>query len=267
MPKHIQQTLMGIFAALALGSFLFFSYRALGSSPDVQDIAGLIVTSVAILLLHRLEGLRGTLEDIGDTLLGKLAKIEAYQAAVSSASTSVSYAGIESPVESQRERLRREHEHALVRGAANALENHPTNATDMAIWIKTFLRGLGYGDSKMSGSTAQQPAAAAAQGDDAIEADPEPRWPQGQAPRVTMEMVNEQIVWETYTVLPSGRVTVCELTLKNGFTVRGESAVVFIENNVPQTGREIARKKAADQIWQLLGYELRSKLAADQKAA
>ena len=101
----------------------------------------------------------------------------------------------------------------------------------------------------------------AAQGDDAIEADPAPRWPQGQAPRVTMEMVNEQIVGETYTVLPSGRVTVCELTLKNGFTVRGESAVVFIENNVPQTGREIARKKAADQIWQLLGYELRTKLA------
>jgi hypothetical protein len=76
-----------------------------------------------------------------------------------------------------------------------------------------------------------------------------------------MEMVNEQIVGETYTVLPSGLVTVCELTLKNGFTVRGESSVVFIENNVPQTGREIARKKAADQIWQLLGYELRSQLA------
>lgn len=111
------------------------------------------------------------------------------------------------------------------------------------------------------------PAAAATPVDDAIEAEIQakgktaPRWAHGQAPRVTVEMVNEQIVGETYTVLPSGRVTVCELTLKNGFTVRGESAVVFIENNVPQTGREIARKKAADQIWQLLGYELRSKLA------
>lgn len=83
------------------------------------------------------------------------------------------------------------------------------------------------------------------------------RWEQGQAPRVTMDMVNAQIVGETYTVLPSGRVTVCELTLKNGFTVRGESAVVFIENNVPQTGREIARKNAVDQIWLLLGYRLR----------
>lgn len=91
--------------------------------------------------------------------------------------------------------------------------------------------------------------------------DAAPRWAHGQAPRVTVEMVNEQIVGETYTVLPSGRVIVCELTLKNGFTVRGESAVVFIENNVPQAGREIARKKAADQIWQLLGYELRSKFA------
>lgn len=93
--------------------------------------------------------------------------------------------------------------------------------------------------------------------------DAAPRWAHGQAPRVTVEMVNEQIVGETYTVLPSGRVTVCELTLKNGFTVRGESAVVFIENNAPQTGREIARKKAEDQIWQLLGYELRSKLSND----
>jgi len=83
------------------------------------------------------------------------------------------------------------------------------------------------------------------------------RWGQGQAPRVTMDEVNAQIVGETYTVLPSGRVTVCELTLKNGFTVRGESAVVFIENNVPQTGREIARKNAVDQIWPLLGYQLR----------
>lgn len=87
------------------------------------------------------------------------------------------------------------------------------------------------------------------------------RWEHGQAPRVTMDEVNAQIVGETYTVLPSGRVTVCELTLKNGFTVRGESAVVFIENNVPQTGREIARKNAVDQIWPLLGFRLRDELA------
>lgn len=93
-------------------------------------------------------------------------------------------------------------------------------------------------------------------------ADATPRWAQGQAPRVTMDMVNAQIVGETYTVLPSGRVTVCELTLANGFTVRGESAVVFIENNVPQIGREIARENAVNQIWPLLGFRLRDQLSA-----
>lgn len=90
----------------------------------------------------------------------------------------------------------------------------------------------------------------------------EARWEQGKAPRVTQEMVNAQIAGETYTVLPSGRATVCELTLINGFTVHGESAVVFIENNVPATGREMARKKAVEQIWPLLGFRLRDTLAA-----
>lgn len=92
-------------------------------------------------------------------------------------------------------------------------------------------------------------------------------YPQGEAPRVTIEDVNAEIVGETYTVLPSGRVTVCELTLKNGFTVRGESAVVFIENNVPQTGREVARTNAVNQIWQLLGFRLREKEPAQVQAA
>lgn len=92
-------------------------------------------------------------------------------------------------------------------------------------------------------------------------------YPQGQAPKVTIEDVNAEIVDETYTVLPSGRVTVCELTLRNGFTVRGESAVVFIENNVPETGRQVARTNAVNQIWQLLGFRLREQHAACQSAS
>lgn len=87
--------------------------------------------------------------------------------------------------------------------------------------------------------------------------------PVAQFPKVSQDDVDAAIVGETYTVLPSGRVTVCELTLKNGFTVRGESAVVFIENFDADIGRDLARKKAVDQVWQLLGYELRSKHAAD----
>jgi len=84
-------------------------------------------------------------------------------------------------------------------------------------------------------------------------------------PKVSYDDVLAEIVDETYTVLPSGRVTVCELTLKNGFNVRGESAVVFIENNVPEIGRKVAREKAIDQIWQLLGFRLRDKWFEENK--
>jgi hypothetical protein len=81
------------------------------------------------------------------------------------------------------------------------------------------------------------------------------------APRVTKDDLLREIVGETYTVLPSGRVTVCELTMRNGFTVRGESAVVFIENFDAEIGRKVARQNAESQAWQLLGYALKSQAA------
>lgn len=190
----------------------------------------------------------------------------------------------------QREQL----EYALVSGAAAHLAQVPESATGIANAIKGVLDALHPEpvlfnphtgmprDARDVASDPQavlcvkpgEPLKAAAitlpvvdPGPDSLEreiqakADATPRWAQGQAPRVTMDMVNAQIVGETYTVLPSGRVTVCELTLANGFTVRGESAVVFIENNVPQIGREIARENAVNQIWPLLGFRLRDELA------
>ncbi|MBT9513249.1 MAG: hypothetical protein IV104_12960 [Acidovorax sp.] len=81
------------------------------------------------------------------------------------------------------------------------------------------------------------------------------------APRVTPADVKAEIVGETFTLLPSGRVTVCELTLKNGFTVRGESAVVFIENFDEGIGRKVARDNAEKEVWQLLGFRLRDEQA------
>ena len=81
------------------------------------------------------------------------------------------------------------------------------------------------------------------------------------APRVKPDDVKAEIVGETFTLLPSGRVTVCELTLKNGFTVRGESAVVFIENFNEEIGRKVARENAEKEVWQLLGFRLRDKLS------
>ena len=57
-------------------------------------------------------------------------------------------------------------------------------------------------------------------------------------------------------------LTFCVLVLRNGFTVTGESACASPENFDAEIGRKIARENATQKIWPLMGYELRSKLAA-----
>lgn len=57
-------------------------------------------------------------------------------------------------------------------------------------------------------------------------------------------------------------LTFCIIVLKNGFSVVGESACASPENFDAELGRKIARQNAVAKIWPLMGYELRSKLAA-----
>lgn len=85
------------------------------------------------------------------------------------------------------------------------------------------------------------------------------------APKVTIEDVNAAIVDETYTVLPNGRTTVCQLTLDNGFTVEGSSACVSIENFNAETGNRFARERAVEKVWQLLGFRLADALAPEER--
>lgn len=82
------------------------------------------------------------------------------------------------------------------------------------------------------------------------------------APRLTPEHIDGIIVSESYTVLPSGKCMVCELILKNGFSVRGEASVVSKANFNEEVGRKISRLKARDQIWLLEGYLLQEKIAS-----
>lgn len=81
-----------------------------------------------------------------------------------------------------------------------------------------------------------------------------------QKTRVTPDDVAAAIKAETYTLLPNGRTTVCQLTLDNGFTVEGMSACVAIENYDQVKGEQISRTRAVDQVWQLLGFRLADKL-------
>ena len=57
-------------------------------------------------------------------------------------------------------------------------------------------------------------------------------------------------------------LTFCVLVLRNGFTVTGESACASPENFNADIGCRIARDNAVAKVWPLMGYELRSKLAA-----
>ena len=57
-------------------------------------------------------------------------------------------------------------------------------------------------------------------------------------------------------------LTFCVLVLRNGFTVTGESACASPENFDAEIGRKIARQKAVEKIWPLLGFRLRDKLTA-----
>ena len=65
-------------------------------------------------------------------------------------------------------------------------------------------------------------------------------------------------------VAPLNLLTLCVLVLNNGFTVTGESACASPENFDAEVGRKIARQNAVQKIWPLMGYELRTKLAAGE---
>lgn len=73
---------------------------------------------------------------------------------------------------------------------------------------------------------------------------------------------NPAIVAGTPINCPLDLLTFCVLVLRNGFTVTGESACASPENFDAEIGRKIARENAVDKLWPLMGYELKTRLAA-----
>jgi len=82
------------------------------------------------------------------------------------------------------------------------------------------------------------------------------------APRLNPAMIDATVASEQYHVFPGTTMTVCALTLRNGYIVTGESAAASPENFDKEIGRKIARDNARNKIWALEGYLLREKLAA-----
>jgi Phage protein (N4 Gp49/phage Sf6 gene 66) family len=92
------------------------------------------------------------------------------------------------------------------------------------------------------------------------------------APRLTPQHIDDQIASERWGraselfnephSVPLQCLTICVLTLKNGYTLVGKSACASPENFDLEIGGKIAREDARKQIWALEGYLLKSKLSA-----
>lgn len=85
------------------------------------------------------------------------------------------------------------------------------------------------------------------------------------ADRVTPKHLDEVIVAEQFHVFPGTTLTVCALTLKNGFVVTGTSAAADPNNFDEKIGQDIARERARQEIWVLEGYLVRQRLFEESK--
>lgn len=105
------------------------------------------------------------------------------------------------------------------------------------------------------------------------------------APRITSDDIRDNIIDEVYFTAEQGYqaamkalhpdlaamgngfpnsalglLTFCVLTLRNGYTVTGESACASPENFDAEVGRKIARAHAVNKVWPLMGYALKERL-------
>lgn len=80
------------------------------------------------------------------------------------------------------------------------------------------------------------------------------------APRLTPALIDQTIKEKAFHVFGDTCLTVCCLTLQNGFTVTGESACASPENFDKEIGEKIAFEQARNKIWMLEGYLLKDKL-------
>lgn len=80
------------------------------------------------------------------------------------------------------------------------------------------------------------------------------------APRLTPALIDSKVKSVEFHVFAATCLTVCCMTLENGFTVTGESACASPENFNAEIGQKIAEEQARNKIWMLEGYLLKQNL-------
>lgn len=85
------------------------------------------------------------------------------------------------------------------------------------------------------------------------------------SPRITPSHVDSKIREVYYFIVPDTTMTICVLTLMNGYQVTGNSSCASIENFDKEIGQEIAYKNAREKIWELEGYLLKEKMFQENR--
>jgi len=73
---------------------------------------------------------------------------------------------------------------------------------------------------------------------------------------VTLSDIKDKVKKTTYTVLPDGKTTICQLHMENGYTINGHSACVDPANYNQALGEQYSFEDAIKQAWPLEGYLL-----------
>lgn len=93
------------------------------------------------------------------------------------------------------------------------------------------------------------------------------------APRISLKNIEDAIIArydltadkaigaDAPTIAPLKLLSICILVMKNGFTVVGKSAPASPENFNAELGRKFAYEDAIRQLWPLMGFSLRDRLA------
>lgn len=88
------------------------------------------------------------------------------------------------------------------------------------------------------------------------------------APRITMEYMESRIMSEEFIIPDSTpTLTICVITLDNGFHAVGMSAPAALENYNFELGRKYARENAIRDLWGKFGFALREKIYAANSGA
>ena len=84
--------------------------------------------------------------------------------------------------------------------------------------------------------------------------------------KILPSVLDNNVMFVDYHVFPETCITVCCITMKNGYNTVGHSGCVDPENFNEELGKEIAKNNAWNAMYHLLSYELKQKMYDDALA-